>query len=220
MKNRDRRDISLGMIHKRSLSFFLPLVISAGAALFGCLSSNTDGGTTANNASATGSAASPVKAAVFLPDESRTLAVYVVGKINNEKNSGQTLYTEGMYVPQGAAAYFPTRFSFVGKERKLQFLGDISYRIVAKTELRADVLVYTVQASGNAKDAGPGYRYTVSFPRSALGPDNAEAIQPATYALERGARMSNRQSGTVRLETLSYDEGSAMFKAVTVVVPD
>jgi hypothetical protein len=208
------------MIHKLFPYLLLPLGITTGALFFGCLSSNTDGGTTANSANSTGSVTNPVKAAVFLPDESRTLAVYVVGKITSEKTSGQSLYTEGMYIPQGAAAYFPTRFSFAGKERKLQFLGDISYRIMAKTELRTDVLLYTVQASGNAREAGPGYRYTLSFPRSALGSDNAEAIQPATYALERGARMSNHQSGTVRLEALRFDEGAAMFKAVTVVVPD
>lgn len=220
MKNRDGRDISLGMKHKLSPLFLVPLGITAGLLFFGCLSSNTDSGTTADRVGSGGSAANPVKAAVFLPDESRTLAVYVVGKMGNEKASGQSLYAEGMYVPQGTAAYFPTRFSFVGKERKLQFLGDISYRIMAKAELRSDVLVYTVQASGSAKESGIGYRYTVSFPRSALGPENAEAVQPATYALERGARMSNRQSGTVRLESLRFDEGSSMFKAVTVVVPD
>jgi len=158
-----------------------------------------------------------VKAAVFPQNQPLLLKVYIIEGVSAEGSAGAKLYTEGMYVPQGAAAFFPTRFELSGKERRLLFTTDLAYRIMARTELGGGVWVYTVEASLPAREEASGRRYTVSFPRSALGPEGGESIQPASYALQRGIRMAGLDQGLVRLESLGFDENAGMFKAVVVV---
>ncbi len=165
-----------------------------------------------------------VRAAVFKADEPRILAAYIVDDVGMSKGASNEAaaktYAEGMYVPQAAAAYFPTGFSTSGKERRLDFKGDLNYRVLSKSDLGGGVLVYTVEAAGKAAERSDGRRYTVAFPRSALGGGGSAAIQPAPYALERAARMSGLPSGTVRLETLRYDAESGLFKATAVAGPN
>ncbi len=165
-----------------------------------------------------------VRAAVFKADEPRILAAYVVDDVGLTKGAANQAaaktYAEGMYLPQAAAAYFPTGFSSSGKERRLDFNGDLSYRVLSKSDLGGGVLVYTVEAAGKAAERGDGRRYSVSFPRSALGGEGQAAVQPAPYALERAARMSGLASGTVRLESLRYDAASGLFKATAVAGPN
>jgi hypothetical protein len=164
-----------------------------------------------------------VRAAVFKADEARILAAYIVDDVGltaggANKASAKT-YAEGMYVPQAAAAYFPTGFAITGKERRLDFNDELAYRVLSKSDLGGGVLVYTVEASGRAAESGDGRRYSVSFPRSALGGEGKAAIQPAPYALERAARMSGLSSGLVRLESLRYDADACLFKATAVAGP-
>lgn len=169
-----------------------------------------------------GSAAEgPAKAAVFRREEPRLLSVYVVGRGGTlpKGGSAEALYIEGMYIPQAAAAYYPTRFTFSDKGRRLVFLADLSYRVLDKAELGSGVTVYTVETAAAASEGSGARRYTVSFARSALGSESGESTQPAPYALERGARLSGLASGTARLESLRFDEGSGLFKAVVVVSP-
>jgi hypothetical protein len=164
-----------------------------------------------------------VRAAVFRADEPRILAAYIVDDVRLKADESNKVaaktYAEGMYVPQAAAAYFPTGFSVSGKERRLDFNDDLTYRVLSKTDLGGGVLVYTVEASGRAAEAGDGRRYSVSFSRSALGGEGKTAIQPAPYALERAARMSGLSSGKVRLESLKYEAASGLFKATAVAGP-
>jgi len=140
------------------------------------------------------------------------LKVYVV-----ESATSARIYTEGMYVPQGAAAYFPTRFELSGKEHQLMFTTDLAYRIMARKELGSGVLVYSVEASIPARKDAAGRRYTVSFPLGALGPEGGKSIQPASYALQQGIKKAGLAKGLVRLESLAFDEMTAKFKAVVVV---
>ncbi len=124
---------------------------------------------------------------------------------------------EGSYLPQAAAAYFPTAFSVSAKERRLSFDTNLSYRVVSKSDLSSGVLVYTIEApapGGAAEDRLEGCRtFSFSFPRSALGGSEGIVLQPAPYALERAIRMSELAKGVVRLESLRYDESSRVFKA-------
>lgn len=162
-----------------------------------------------------------VKAAVFRREEPRLLPVYVVGRGGAlpKGGSAEALYIEGLYIPQAAAAYYPTRFSFSEKGRRLMFLADLSYRVLDKADLGSGVTVYTVETSAAASEGSGARRYTVSFARSALGSESGESTQPAPYALERGARLSGLASGTARLESLRFDEKSGLFRAVVVVSP-
>ncbi len=195
------------MLHVHTNGKLGTVAVLSLVALLGCVSDSWARG------KADDRSGQAVKAAVFLEDQVLILKVYVIEGAGTAK-----LYTEGMYVPQGAAAFFPTRFALSGKERRLLFTTDLSYRILSRAELAAGVAVYTVEASTAAREAARGIRYTVSFPRSALGPESGESVQPATYALQRGIRMAALDAGTVRLESLAFDEHAGMFKAVVVVV--
>lgn len=152
-----------------------------------------------------------VKAAVPSTGEPRILAAYIIDDAGNKS------YVEGMYLPQAAAAYFPTPFSVSSKERRLSFDRDMPYRILSKADMKAGVKVYTIETSSFAVDFKgrryeEGRSYTFSFPRSSLGREGAAALQPAPYALERAIRISNVQEGLARLESLRYDETSGVFK--------
>ena len=164
--------------------------------------------------------ADTVKAGVFRPGDFRTLSAFVVGSPAPGSKEAMTKYAENMYVPQAAAAYFPTKFIFSEKERRLVFLTDFSYRIVKKHDLGQGVTVYTVEAAASAQDREDGKRYIVSFPRTALGPETGESVQPAPYALERGARMSGLKSGTARLESFGFDPKTGLFRAQVIAVPE
>lgn len=143
----------------------------------------------------------------------RIIPVYVVSK------DAQKSYIEGLYVPQGIAAYYPNQFSMSGKERRIQFENQYSYRILEKHQVKADVWIYSVETSSTLNFPEHTKTFTIYFNRSALMAASGEAIQPATYALQRGARMSDFASGTVRLESLSFNEKDEQFKAIVVVSP-
>jgi hypothetical protein len=123
-----------------------------------------------------------------------------------------------MYLPQAAAAYFPTPFSVSAKERKLSFDRDMPYRVLSKTALSAGVQVYTIEApsipAGSEQvDAGDSRSYVFSFPRSALGREGNIAMQPGPFALERAIRIASVPKGVARLESMRYDETTTVFKA-------
>ncbi len=140
---------------------------------------------------------------------SRILAAYIVEDIADWS------FAEGAYLPQAAASYFPTPFTVSAKEQKLSFDRDLSYRVVSKTALSAGVRLYTIEASvPSGKDRPEGGRsYVFSFPRSALGKAGGSVQQPAQFALERAIRIASAAKGVARLESLSYNESTALFKA-------
>ncbi|HCM25142.1 MAG: hypothetical protein A2Z99_06210 [Treponema sp. GWB1_62_6] len=162
--------------------------------------------------------AQTLKAGVQRSAEPRLLAAYVVDDIGSgtsiDKNSERN-YIEGSYVPQAVAAYFPTRFSASGNDRRLSFDQDLSFRVMSNDDLGEGVRVYTVETWTAVTAGGGGKRYSISFPRSALGAVGGSAVQPAPYALERAARMTGATSGMVRLETLKYTAGQ--FRATVIV---
>ncbi len=197
---------------RKKTNFKLGLaVILSLAVFFGCASGTWAPGRGGQDSG------EAVKAAAFPQNQPLLLKVYIIEGASAEVSAGAKLYAEGMYVPQGAAAFFPTRFELSGKERRLLFTTDLAYRIMARTELGGGVWVYTVEASLPAREEASGRRYTVSFPRGALGPEGGESVQPASYALQRGIRLANLDQGLVRLESLGFDENAGMFKAVVVV---
>jgi hypothetical protein len=145
--------------------------------------------------------------------DGRIIPVYVLsGEINQS-------YIEGMYIPRGIAAYYPNQFSINAKERRIQFENRYSYRILEKHLIQEDVWLYSVETSSTLSAPENTKTYTIYFNRSALVSGSGEAIQPATYALERGARMSGLASGTVYIDSLLYNEKDKRFKAVVVVSP-
>ncbi|WP_304224355.1 hypothetical protein [Gracilinema caldarium] len=143
--------------------------------------------------------------------QERIIPVYVLTK-DTKKN-----FVEEMYVPQGIAAYYPNQFTMNSKERRIQFENRYSYRILEKHQIKEDVWVYSIETSSGLTSQDRTKTFTVYFNRTALIASSGEAIQPATYALERGARMSGLSSGTVRLETLVFNEKDEQFKAVVAV---
>lgn len=157
------------------------------------------------------------RAAATLDGERRILAAYVV------EDAGSGNQSEGLYLPQAAAAYFPTAFSVSSKERKLSFDRQLSYRVVSKAALAAGVRVYTIEAPAVSASPGKeraegGRSYVFSFPRSVLGKSGSGAMQPAPYALERAIRIASASRGIARLESLRYDESTELFKASVHVV--
>ena len=149
------------------------------------------------------------RAAATIEGSRRTLTAYIVEDVADWS------FAEGAYLPVATAAYFPTPFSISAKERKLSFDRDLSYRIVSKTALSAGVRLYTIEAavpSGKERPEG-GRSYVFSFPRSALGKSGGAALQPAQFALERAIRIASASKGVAHLESLSFDESTALFKA-------
>jgi len=160
------------------------------------------------------------RASAVQSDASRILAAFILDDSASAPNPASAkLYIEGFYVPQATAAYFPTAFTITEKERRLAFDTNMPYKVMAKASLGNGVVVYTVEASGFDGKLAAGKRYTLTFSRSSLGTEASSSIQPAPYALERGARMSGLKAGTVRLESLQYDEATKQFKALVVVSP-
>jgi len=154
----------------------------------------------------------PVKAVAPHIGEPRILAAYIIDDTGNKN------YIEGMYLPQAAAAYFPTPFAVTSKERRLSFDRNMPYRILSKSDLKSGVRVYKIEMASVAQDLKgiryeEGRSYTFSFPRASLGREGGAALQPAPYALERAIRISNVLEGIARLESLSYDNTSGVFKA-------
>lgn len=163
---------------------------------------------------AEGAAGKQAKQASTSPwKDARILPVYVLSKDVNRN------YIEGMYIPQGIAAYYPNQFTMNGKERRIQFESRYSYRILERHLIKEDVWLYSVETSSTLTAPANSKTFTLYFNRSALIANSGEAIQPATYALERGARMSGFTSGTVRLEGLIYNEKDEQFKAVVLISP-
>ena len=159
-----------------------------------------------------GSGKAEVKQASAGPwSQDRIIPVYVLAK--DTKKS----FAEDMYIPQGIAAYYPNQFTMNGKERRIQFENRYSYRILEKHQVKEDVWVYSIETSSGIAAPDQTKTFTVYFNRLALIASSGEAIQPAIYALERGARMSGLTSGTVWLETLVFNEKDEQFKAVVVV---
>ncbi|AEJ18500.1 hypothetical protein [Gracilinema caldarium] len=145
--------------------------------------------------------------------DGRIIPVYVLSREINKT------YIEGMYIPQGIAAYYPNQFTMNAKERRIQFENRYSYRILEKHLIQEDVWLYSVETSSTLTAPEHTKIYTIFFNRSSLVSNSGEAIQPATYALERGARMSGCTSGTVYIDSLLYNEKDKRFKAVVVVSP-
>jgi len=145
--------------------------------------------------------------------DGRIIPVYVLSKDRDKS------YVENMYIPQGIAAYYPNQFSITNKERRIQFENRYSYRILEKHLINDDVWLYSVETASSLTEPVNTKTFTLYFNRSALVASSGEAIQPATYALERGGRMSGFSSGTVRLEALQYNEKDEQFKAVVAVSP-
>jgi len=145
--------------------------------------------------------------------DGRIIPVYVLSK-ETDKN-----YIENMYIPQGIAAFYPNKFTINTKERRIQFENRYSYRILEKRLIKEAVWLYSIETSSTLTEPLNTKTFTLYFNRSALVTSSGEAIQPATYALERGARMSGFTSGTVRLEALHYNDMDEQFKAVVAVGP-
>ena len=159
-----------------------------------------------------------VKASANQRGEPRIIAAYVIDDSSNRN------FAEGMYLPQAAAAYYPTPFSVTSKERRFSFDQNLPYRILSKSELKSGVHLYTLETNPftvdfNGMQYDDGRTYTFSFPRSSLGRDGGTAQQPASYALERAIRISAIQKGLVRLEALRYDETTEVFKVSVNVTP-
>lgn len=151
--------------------------------------------------------------------KARILAAYVVDDSRKSDQAGANAFAEGMYLPQAAAAYFPTPFSVSSRERKLSFDAELPYRILSKSELGSGVLVYTIETTAQAQSSSEGRTYSFTFPRSSLGQSGAAGMQPAPYALERAIRISELTKGVARLESLRYDEASGVFKTNVRVSP-
>lgn len=167
-------------------------------------------------------AAPAKKASAPKEAEARILAAYIVDSAaEGNRSPSEKMYAEGMYLPQAAAAYFGTPFSFTAKERRLGFDGELPFRVLSESALGAGVRVYTIEARGPGERGGfgTGRSYSFSFPRSALGKDGSVALQPAPYALERAIRLSSVEKGMARLESLRYDEATSIFKASVHIAP-
>lgn len=144
---------------------------------------------------------------------SQLATIYILSK-KADKN-----FIEGVYLPQGIAAYYQNQFTMNNKERRIQFEDRYSYRIIKKHLIKEGLWMYSVETSSPLITAINEKTFTLYFNYSALVTNSGEAMQPATYALERGARMSGLTNGMVRIKSLEYNEIDEQFKAVVVVNP-
>lgn len=152
--------------------------------------------------------------------EPRILAAYVIDDTKRADQGGSKAFVEGMYLPQAAAAYFPTPFSVSAKERRLSFDSELPYRILSRSDLGSGVRLFTIETSAAAPAlSSAGRSYSFTFPRSALGRDGETAMQPAPYALERAIRISELSKGVARIESLRYDEAAGQFKTNVYIGP-
>lgn len=150
----------------------------------------------------------------------RVLSVYVVDDTPQGDRGAGKAWVEGMYLPQGAASYFPTQFTVSEGRSRLSFDASLPYRVLSKEDLGARVRRYSIEMSVAAAPLpGSGKFYSFTFPRSALGGEGRVALQPAPYALERGIKLSNRSGGVVQLGAFRYDADAELFKAVVYVGP-
>lgn len=189
------------------------LALSAVLAALPCFAAGS------RDAPASGGAAS--RASGSLPAEPRVFAAFVVEDPEGEGSKASAkLYAEGMHVPQALAAYAPTAFAVAAKERRLSFSAELPYRVLSRADLGDGVFSYSLETSAVPRGPRPAGAklYKISFPRKALG-GSASAVQPAPYALERAARMTGLSSGWARLESLTYDSESGMFRASVAAGP-
>lgn len=159
------------------------------------------------------------RAAASSLGEPRILAAYVIDDTKRPEQGGAKAYVEGMYLPQAAAAYFPTPFSVSSKERRLSFDSELPFRVISRSDLGSGVRLFTIETTAAAPDSAAGRSYSFSFPRSALGRDGGTSLQPAPYALERAIRISELNKGIARIESLRYDESAGIFKTAVYVGP-
>ncbi len=145
-----------------------------------------------------------------------TISAFVITDTENRS------YTDGMYVPMAAAAFLPTSFSVSAKDRRLAFDHSLPYRVLSRSTLKGDVVLYALELPAFVVDfKGKRYdesrTYTFAFPRGALGKPGGVQTQPSQYAIERAIRIASVSDGLARIESLRYDEASEIFKASVVV---